>query len=66
MGRRYNEDAVQKDIKLVPYKIIKSKNGDSWVVEVNSKKLSPQEVSEQVLIKLKKDAEVYLGKPEKD
>jgi molecular chaperone DnaK len=51
---------VQKDIKLAPYKIIKAKNGDAWV-EVNGKALSPQEVSAQILRKLKKDAEAYLG-----
>ncbi|HFD12252.1 MAG TPA: molecular chaperone DnaK [Crenotrichaceae bacterium] len=60
IGRRYDEDAVQKDIKLVPYNIVKATNGDAWV-EVNGKKLSPQEVSAQVLRKLKKDAEAYLG-----
>ncbi len=60
IGRRYEEEAVQKDIKLVPYKIIKADNGDAWV-EAGGKKLSPQEVSAQVLRKLKKDAEAYLG-----
>ncbi len=60
IGRRYDEEAVQKDIELVPYKIIKADNGDAWV-EVAGKKLSPQEVSAQILMKLKKDAEAYLG-----
>ncbi len=60
IGRRYEEDAVQKDIELVPYKIIKADNGDAWV-EVEGRKLSPQEVSAQILMKLKKDAEAYLG-----
>jgi len=60
IGRRFDEDAVQKDIELVPYKIIKADNGDAWV-EVNGKKLSPQEVSAQILRKLKADAEAYLG-----
>ncbi len=60
IGRRFAEEAVQKDIKLVPYKIIKADNGDAWV-EAKGKKLSPQEVSAQVLMKLKKDAEAYLG-----
>lgn len=62
IGRRYDEDAVQKDISLVPYKIIKADNSDAWV-EVNGKKLAPQEVSAQILMKLKKDAEAYLGEP---
>ncbi len=60
IGRRFDEDAVQKDIELVPYNIIKADNGDAWV-EVNGKKLSPQEVSAQILRKLKTDAEAYLG-----
>ncbi len=60
IGRRFDEDVVQKDIGLVPYKIVKADNGDAWV-EVNGKALSPQEVSAQVLRKLKKDAEAYLG-----
>ncbi len=65
IGRKYDEDAVQKDIQLVPYKIIKADNGDAWV-EVNGKKLSPQEVSAQVLRKLKTDAESYLGEEVKE
>jgi len=60
IGRQYDEDAVQKDIELVPYKIIKSENGDAWV-NVNDKKLSPSEISARILQKLKKDAEAYLG-----
>ena len=65
IGRQYDEDAVQKDIELVPYKIIKADNGDAWV-EVNGKKLSPAEVSARVLMKLKKDAEAYLGEEVKE
>ncbi len=65
IGRNYDEEAVQKDIKLVPYKIIKSDNGDAWV-EVNGKKLSPAEVSARILQKLKKDAEAYLGEEVKE
>ncbi len=65
IGRRFEEDAVQKDIKLVPYKIIKADNGDTWV-EANRKKLSAQEVSAQILRKLKKDAEAYLGEEVKE
>ncbi len=60
IGRTFDEEAVQKDIKLVPYKIIKADNGDAWV-EVNGKKMSPPEVSARILQKLKKDAEDYLG-----
>ncbi len=65
IGRRFEEDAVQKDIKLVPYKIIKADNGDAWV-EANGKKLSAQEVSAQILRKLKTDAEAYLGEEVKE
>ena len=60
VGRRYDEDAVQKDIKLVPYNIIKADNGDAWV-EVGGKKMAPPEVSARVLMKMKKTAEDYLG-----
>ena len=60
IGRRYEEDAVQKDIKLVPYNIIKADNGDAWV-EVNGKKMAPPEISARVLMKMKKTAEEYLG-----
>ncbi len=60
IGRRFRDDAVQKDIKMVPYKIIEAENGDAWV-EVGGKKLSPQQVSAQILMKLKSDAEAYLG-----
>ncbi len=60
IGRRFEEDTVQKDIKLVPYKIVKADNGDAWV-EVNGKKMAPPEVSARVLMKMKKTAEDYLG-----
>src|SRR3954463_12575995 len=60
IGRRFEEKEVQKDIDLMPYKIVKAANGDAWV-EVRGKKLSPPEVSAQVLIKMKKTAEDYLG-----
>jgi len=60
IGRTFDEDAVQKDIKLVPYKITKADNGDAWV-EVNGKKMAPPEVAARILMKLKKDAESYLG-----
>ena len=60
IGRKFDEDVVKKDKDLVPYKIIPADNGDAWV-EVKGKKLSPQEVSAQVLRKMKKTAEDYLG-----
>src|SRR5210317_1358180 len=62
IGRRFEEDAVQKDIGLVPYKIVKADNGDAWV-EVNGEKMAPPEVSARVLMKMKKTAEDYLGEP---
>jgi len=60
IGRRFKEDAVQKDIELVPYKIVAADNGDAWV-EVKGKKMSPQELSAKTLMKMKKTAEDYLG-----
>lgn len=60
IGRTFEEEAVQKDIKLVPYTITKADNGDAWV-EVDGKKMAPPEVSARILMKLKKDAEAYLG-----
>lgn len=62
IGRRFDEDMVQKDIKMVPYSIIKADNNDAWV-EVRGKKIAPPEVSAQVLMKMKKTAEDYLGEP---
>jgi len=62
IGRRFNEEMVQKDIKMVPYSIIKADNNDAWV-EVRGKKIAPPEISAQVLIKMKKTAEDYLGEP---
>lgn len=62
IGRRYRDDVVQKDINMVPYKIVEAENGDAWV-EANSKKMAPPEISARVLMKLKKDAEAYLGEP---
>ncbi|HEC19885.1 MAG TPA: molecular chaperone DnaK [Gammaproteobacteria bacterium] len=60
IGRKFTDEEVQKDIDLVPYKIIKADNGDAWV-EVNGKKMAPQEVSARILQKMKKTAEDYLG-----
>ena len=62
IGRRFNEEMVQRDIKMVPYKIIKADNNDAWI-EVRGKKIAPPEVSAQVLKKMKKTAEDYLGEP---
>ena len=60
IGRKFDEDAVQKDINLVPYTIVKNTNGDAWV-EVNGKKIAPPEVSAKILMKMKQTAEDYLG-----
>src|SRR5271170_8052764 len=60
IGRRFEEKEVQKDISLMPYKIVKADNGDAWV-EVRGKKIAPQQVSAEILRKMKKTAEDYLG-----
>ncbi len=62
IGRRFTEKEVQKDIGLMPYKIVQNSNGDAWI-EVRGKKIAPPEISAQVLIKMKKTAEDYLGEP---
>lgn len=62
IGRKFEEKEVQKDIDLMPYKIVKADNGDAWV-EVRGKKLAPPQVSAEVLRKMKKTAEDYLGEP---
>jgi len=62
IGRRFKEEVVQRDIKLVPYKIVEAKNGDAWI-EVNGEKMAPPEISARVLMKMKKTAEDYLGEP---
>ena len=62
IGRRFEEKEVQKDLDLMPYKIIKHDNGDAWI-EVRGKRIAPQEISAQVLVKMKKTAEDYLGEP---
>jgi len=61
IGRKFDEKEVQKDIDLMPYSIIKADNGDAWI-EANGEKLAPQQVSAEVLRKMKKTAEDYLGK----
>ena len=65
IGRRFNDDVVQKDIKMVPYKIVPADNGDAWV-ECHGRKMAAPEVSSRVLMKLKKDAEAYLGEEVKE
>ncbi|MPW63268.1 molecular chaperone DnaK [Moraxella catarrhalis] len=60
IGRRFEDKEVQKDISLVPFKIVKADNGDAWV-EVNDKKQAPPQISAEVLRKMKKTAEDYLG-----
>ena len=60
IGRKFEEQAVQKDIDLMPYKIIRADNGDAWI-EANNDKLAPPQISAEVLRKMKKTAEDYLG-----
>lgn len=60
IGRRFEDDVVQRDIKMVPYSIVGADNGDAWV-EVKGEKMAPPQVSAQVLAKMKKTAEDYLG-----
>ena len=62
IGRRFEESVVQKDIQMVPYKIAKADNGDAWV-EVKGQKMAPPQISAEVLKKMKKTAEDYLGEP---
>ncbi|HIN90840.1 MAG TPA: molecular chaperone DnaK, partial [Porticoccaceae bacterium] len=60
IGRKFDDAVVQKDIKMVPYNIVKADNGDAWV-EVNGDKMSAPQISAQILMKMKKTAEDYLG-----
>ncbi|WP_277419396.1 molecular chaperone DnaK [Pseudomonas viridiflava] len=60
IGRRFDEEVVQKDIQMVPYKIVKADNSDAWV-EVNGQKMAPPQISAEILKKMKKTAEDYLG-----
>jgi molecular chaperone DnaK len=62
IGRRFKDDVVQKDIGMVPYKIMEAENGDAWV-EVGGKKMAPPEISARILSKMKQTAEDYLGEP---
>src|SRR6267378_8371923 len=65
VGRKYDDPEVQKAIKLSPYKIVRADNGDAWV-EVRGKKIGPQQVSAEILRKMKKTAEDYLGEEVKE
>ena len=60
IGRKFKEEAVQKDIDLMPYKIVEAENGDAWI-DVNNEKLAPPQISAEVLRKMKLTAEDYLG-----
>ena len=60
IGRKFSDDVVQKDIKMVPYKIVGADNGDAWI-DVKGEKLAPPQISAEVLKKMKKTAEDYLG-----
>ena len=62
IGRKFEDEVVQRDIGMVPYKIVKADNGDAWV-DVQGKKMAPPEISARVLMKMKKTAEDYLGEP---
>ncbi len=62
IGRKFEDDVVQKDVHMVPYKVVKADNGDAWV-EAQGKRMAPPEVSARVLMKMKKTAEDYLGEP---
>ncbi|RLA23789.1 MAG: molecular chaperone DnaK [Gammaproteobacteria bacterium] len=65
IGRRFKDKVVQKDISMVPYKIVEAENGDAWV-EANGKKMASPEVAARILMKLKKDAEAFLGEEVKE
>ncbi|MDG2175342.1 MAG: molecular chaperone DnaK [Gammaproteobacteria bacterium] len=60
IGRQFDDDVVQKDIKMVPYKIVKADNGDAWV-EAHGETMAPPQIAAQILMKMKKTAEDYLG-----
>src|SRR3569623_1129700 len=62
IGRKFKDDVVQKDVNMVPYKIVAADTGDAWV-EAQGKNMAPPEVSARVLAKMKKPAEGYLGEP---
>src|SRR5260370_4705334 len=60
MGRKYDDPEVDRDRRVVPYKVVRASNGDAWV-EIQGKQYSPPEISAMILQKLKTDAEAYLG-----
>ena len=60
VGRKFDEDVVQRDLDLMPYKIVKAKNGDAWI-EAGGKQMAPPEIAARVLQKMKQTAENYLG-----
>ncbi len=63
IGRKFADDVVQRDIKMVPYNIMAADNGDAWVQVQGNKRMAPPEISARVLMKMKKTAEDYLGEP---
>jgi len=65
IGRKFKDNVVQKDVSMVPYKIVEADNGDAWI-EAQGKKLAPPEIAARILMKLKKDAEAYLGEEIKE
>ena len=65
VGRKFEDEVVQRDIKMVPYKIVKADNGDAWV-EAQNKKTAPPQISAEILVKMKKTAESYLGEEVKE
>jgi molecular chaperone DnaK len=62
IGRRFEDEEVQRDIKIMPFKIVKADNGDAWV-EIKDKKLAAPQISAEILKKMKKTAEDFLGEP---
>lgn len=62
IGRRFQDEEVQRDVSIMPFKIIAADNGDAWV-EVKGQKMAPPQISAEVLKKMKKTAEDYLGEP---
>lgn len=62
IGRRYQDEEVQRDVSIMPYKIVAADNGDAWL-EVKSQKMAPPQISAEILKKMKKTAEDYLGEP---
>ena len=62
IGRKYDDPAIQHSIATLPYKVVRHDNGDAWV-EANDQKYSPSQISAEILMKVKRDAEAYLGEP---